>query len=246
MHPGQSAGARGGDGADVRSGLKVLQHEGAGLSARRSHACAREHMSMRQGTGMCMRAEWAHQGGKAQGQGKGWETCRPGTAPKPHLIPKDVSPVVDKDPAHPPAGHQPALGQAPTGQDGHTGAERRDGLILPIRKHLEQEDASGAGHGGGRAAAPGAGAGPVLRTSHNYTFRHKALQHCSVQGRARGTTSSSRTLQAWDRAAAPGRGLEYGLALPGSPLPASTTTAPGPGTHHVTVDLIGQDGDALP
>lgn len=40
-----------------------------------------------------------------------------------HLIAKDVSAVVDEDPAHSPARDQPALGQPSTGQDRHIAAE---------------------------------------------------------------------------------------------------------------------------
>ena len=49
-----------------------------------------------------------------------------------HLIAKNIPSVMDKDPAHPPARNQPALGQPSTGQDGDIAAEAGQRLKFGI------------------------------------------------------------------------------------------------------------------
>lgn len=55
-----------------------------------------------------------------------------------HLITKNVSSVMDEDPAQPPARNQPALSQPSTGQDGDIAAERGQRLKLGIWEHLRK------------------------------------------------------------------------------------------------------------
>lgn len=58
-----------------------------------------------------------------------------------HLIAKNVSSVMDEDPAQPPARNQPALGQPSTGQDGDIAAEVGQRLKFGVRKHLRRRSA---------------------------------------------------------------------------------------------------------
>lgn len=53
-----------------------------------------------------------------------------------HLRSKHVIPVVDEDPAHPPAGDQPPFSQAAAGKDGNVAAQRRHGGTVATWENL--------------------------------------------------------------------------------------------------------------
>lgn len=57
-----------------------------------------------------------------------------------YLLSKDVPAVVDQNPSHPPARHQPPLGKASTGQDRDISAELCKGLVFAVFKHLNVDE----------------------------------------------------------------------------------------------------------
>lgn len=137
-----------------------------------------------------------------------------------YLLSKDVPAVVDQNPSHPPAGDQPSLGKASTGQDRDISAKLCKGLIFAVFKHLNVEELEESRLVAGQDSENGV---PY-----------------SVSDTKAGLSSRlpSAIVMLFEPPSSPPP-LPHHLSIP---LYRQTVLL----THHFCIDLISQNGDTLP